>query len=318
MIHRKVLILAVGAAWMGVTFESVNAQQRNSENTFKLHENGKSPAATFDDVAWVSGHWQGSAMGGQFEETWNPPMGGSMTGMFKFVEGDKVGFYELLTIVPQDDSILLRLKHFDAGLKGWEEKDETVDFPLVRITENEVNFEGLTFRRIDEDTMYIYVVVGKGDGENQEVEFACNKVGADQEMSRAYADAILDVYAMDALLAQQRNQLPHDSTLAIAVRSYVRGLNTIDFSDCPGEFARAYREHLDAWAASEEFFEQFDELHGEMHELFDQIREMDESKRAELEKHYQAIFDSWAKVQSAAAIHGIDEGSEEPEPDQNR
>ncbi|MGI9517810.1 MAG: DUF6265 family protein [Pirellulaceae bacterium] len=295
------------------------AQESNSENTLKLADGAKSPPATVNDIAWIAGHWQGEAMGGQFEETWNPPMGGAVMGMFKFVQDDNVGFYELLTIVPHDDSIILRLKHFDQGMTGWEEKDKSVEFPLVRITESEANFEGLTFRRIDEDTMYIYVVVGEEGEKNQEVEFACNKVGVDQELSGSpaagqnYADAILNVYAMDALLARQRDQLPHDSTLEIAVRSYVRGLDTIDFSECPDDFAKAYREHRDAWAASEEFFAQCDELHGEMHQLLDQIREAGGAKAEELEKHWGAIFDTWARVEAAAAVHGVNEGTVEPD-----
>lgn len=135
-----------------------------------------SPAANLEDVAWIAGHWSGEAMGGTFEETWNPPMGGSMMGMFKFVQNDAVGFYEILTIVPRDKSLLLRLKHFDASLKGWEEKDKSVEFPLVEITENEVRFDGLVFKRISQNEMSISVTIREGEAEPREVVFKCQRV----------------------------------------------------------------------------------------------------------------------------------------------
>lgn len=48
--------------------------------------------------------------------------------MFKLVWEGKVALYELLTIVAKDDSLVLRLKHLDGSLKGWEEKDESQEF----------------------------------------------------------------------------------------------------------------------------------------------------------------------------------------------
>ena len=40
------------------------------------------PAAKIGDLKWIAGDWHGSAMGGDFEETWNPPFAGTMMGMF--------------------------------------------------------------------------------------------------------------------------------------------------------------------------------------------------------------------------------------------
>ena len=106
-----------------------------------------SPKTSIEDISWISGNWSGEALGGQFEETWNAPMGGAMMGMFKLVIDEKVEFYELLTIVPKDDRLVLRLKHFDKGLVGWEEKDESVEFPLVSASPTKVVFNGLVFSR---------------------------------------------------------------------------------------------------------------------------------------------------------------------------
>ncbi len=134
------------------------------------------PPASINDVAWIAGHWQGSAMGGKFEETWNPPFAGSMVGMFKFVETERVQFYELLTIVEKEGSLLLRLKHFDKELNGWEEKDKSVEFPLKSVNDTKASFDGLVFQKIDESTMHILVAVEQNDGEAKEIKFVCHRV----------------------------------------------------------------------------------------------------------------------------------------------
>lgn len=133
------------------------------------------PAATIDDVKWITGHWQGSAMGGKFEETWNPPFAGSMVGMFKFAKNEQVEFYELLTIIEKDDSLLLRLKHFDKDLNGWEEKDKSVEFPLLSLTETEAKFDGLVFKKINPSTMHIVVTVSQKEGQSQKIKFVCKR-----------------------------------------------------------------------------------------------------------------------------------------------
>ncbi len=136
----------------------------------------ESPKATIDQIAWIAGDWHGEAMGGKFEEAWNPPMGGAMMGMFKFVDGGKIGFYELLTIVPKGDSLVLRLKHFDANLKGWEEKDKSVEFPLLELSDRVAKFDGLKFKKISSDRMDIIVAVEQGsDKPAEELKFECHR-----------------------------------------------------------------------------------------------------------------------------------------------
>ena len=130
---------------------------------------------SIDDMAWIGGHWKGEAMGGQFEETWNAPMGGEMMGMFKLVSDNKVSFYEIMTIVPEKNSFVLRLKHFSPELVDREEKDKSVEFPLLTASPNEVRFDGLSFQRAG-DAMNIEVLVGQDDGEKKRIQFECKRV----------------------------------------------------------------------------------------------------------------------------------------------
>ena len=130
---------------------------------------------SIDDMAWIAGNWNGEMMGGQFEETWNAPLGGEMMGMFKLASDGKVSFYEIMTIVPEENSYVLRLKHFSPGLVGWEEKDKSVEFPLLTTSSDEIRFDGLTFQKSD-DGMNIEVLVDEDGEQAKRIKFQCKRV----------------------------------------------------------------------------------------------------------------------------------------------
>ena len=120
------------------------AREKQTEHTFKLAAGETSPPARSDDMAWLAGRWSGEALGGVSEEIWSAPRGGAMMGMYRLVREGKPVFYELCTIVEENGSLVLRLKHFNPDLTGWEEKTRTVDFPLVAIEGGAFHFEGMS------------------------------------------------------------------------------------------------------------------------------------------------------------------------------
>lgn len=138
--------------------------------TLKFNADTVSPKATLADVAWIAGHWKGEAFGGITEEIWSPPLGNSMMFSFKLVVDDKVVFYELGMITEKDGTLLLQLKHFDANLKGWEEKDESLSFKLVKLDNNQVFFDDFTFEKVSDDEINLYVVI-KDKDKTEEIQF---------------------------------------------------------------------------------------------------------------------------------------------------
>lgn len=128
-------------------------------NLLFLKDKQESPVANLDAVKWLSGHWRGQAFGGLIEEVWSPALGGSMMGAFKLVVDNNVQFYEIETISEENQTLIFRLKHFNKDLKGWEEKDQTKDFKLVKVTENKVYFNGLTLEKVSENEINIYVAI---------------------------------------------------------------------------------------------------------------------------------------------------------------
>lgn len=149
--------------------------QEEFANTMSLKEGETSPSADLSVVEWVAGAWRGEAFGGITEEVWTPPLGGSMMCVFKLVVNDQVRFYEIVTISEENETLILRLKHFNANLTGWEEKNVTVDFKLVKVSENKVFFDGFTFEKISDDEINIYVVVDN-KGKRSEVKFNYHRV----------------------------------------------------------------------------------------------------------------------------------------------
>lgn len=131
------------------------------------------PRATVADMAWLAGEWRGPGIDGRAaSETWSGPVGGTMAG--HFAQTDAAGgvmFYELIQIVPDGDSLLMRLKHFGPALAGWEEKDKTVDFPLIAREGDSWFFDGLTYRKEGKDRLFVAVRMTHGDGRTDELTF---------------------------------------------------------------------------------------------------------------------------------------------------
>jgi len=160
---RKINLGFLMAIFLLVTVRFVAAQEFITEHV----KGGDGPGdhATVDDLAWIAGSWSGDALGGIAEEVWSEPSGGTMLGMFKLTQGEETVFSELMMIVPDGESIKMILKHFDADLTGWEEKDEVETFRFLSQTETVVYFDGLTVEKVDEGHLSIYVVM-HGDGDS--------------------------------------------------------------------------------------------------------------------------------------------------------
>ncbi len=149
--------------------------QTQFENTLSFTDTGTSPQADLSSVSWLAGHWRGEAFNGIVEELWSPPLGGSMMGSFKLVADGMLQFYELETIAEENGTLILRLKHFNSNLTGWEEKDKTVDFRLVKVEEGKVFFDGFTIERVGDSEMNMYVRIQNGE-EIEEVKFNYRKL----------------------------------------------------------------------------------------------------------------------------------------------
>ncbi|HTA43280.1 MAG TPA: DUF6265 family protein [Bryobacteraceae bacterium] len=128
--------------------------------------------AELQDLSFMAGHWRGEAGGKQIQEIWSAPESGSITGMYREMEGGKTTFYEFLTIEDGKSGPVLLIDHFDPGMRGWEDKNKPSTFHIKDfLPPGEVVFESndpanpllLTYSRTSKNTMDV-LLERKRDG----------------------------------------------------------------------------------------------------------------------------------------------------------
>lgn len=176
-----VLLLAGHPAFVITANARADAQAPQAKgptpNTLALAPGAPRPAAKVADLAWLAGTWRGQAFGGEIEETWSVPAGGAMVGYFRLVAKGKPVFYEIMTLLEAEGSVEMRLKHVNADMTGWEEKNDFVTFRFVKQDASGVYFEGLTFRRPSPDVIEAYLAIeNRADGTVREEKLIYRRV----------------------------------------------------------------------------------------------------------------------------------------------
>lgn len=131
-------------------------------------------APTVADLAWIAGDWHGEKGGGAIEELWSAEGGGAMMGMFRWLSEDGVRLYEFLLIEDGPKGPLMRIKHFSPGLKGWEEKEESLEFHLtthrpgyaVFEMDPEIEDTRLVYETTDDGGLTVRLIKTKDGAEN--------------------------------------------------------------------------------------------------------------------------------------------------------
>ena len=58
-----------------------------------------------ETIAWIAGHWTGTAGRATFEEFWLPPAGGALVGMSRTLAGTRMVAFEYLRIIQKEGEI---------------------------------------------------------------------------------------------------------------------------------------------------------------------------------------------------------------------
>jgi len=156
-------VLHVRMSRVAASTASVISAPPQGEPVLRATPGSKPPPARIDAASWLEGDWAGQGPGGNSEEVWLAPFAGTMGGVYRGIHDGQVTFFELTTLVQEGPSLLLRLKHFAPDLRGWEQQEKTVDFPLVRSAPGALFLEGMTYRRTAEG-LESWVIIGQRDG----------------------------------------------------------------------------------------------------------------------------------------------------------
>ncbi len=182
----KVLPAAIATAALLVA--PVSAQEMPTETKLetRLGEDGfTSPSATLDQLDWLIGQWLGVGINGATAmESWLAPLGGTMVGTFvQQAEDGTIMFTEHMYLMEQEGSLVLKIKHFNADLTGWEEKGDMLNFRLVAAEPCAVYFHALTLRCDDREDgkrgLLAAVRMSSDAPQPQELVFRFARVGTD-------------------------------------------------------------------------------------------------------------------------------------------
>jgi len=124
-------------------------------------------ATPLDEMAWIAGHWHAKSMwGGSGDEIYSAPAGGSIIGLFRYVQGGKLNLTEILHYEIENGNVVLRLKHFEPGLKGREEKNDSIEFKQTSRKDGEFTMRAelknmtitLVYKRMGKDRMDVVMI----------------------------------------------------------------------------------------------------------------------------------------------------------------
>ncbi len=143
----------------------------------------KSVHHKLQDASFLKGAWSSKTKSGALvEEFWSQPEGDSMVGYCRFIKDQKTTFYELLTIVETKDHVVLRMRHFNESLVGWNEKEEAGDCILTESNSSQITFDNksethrvkVTYKRSGSNSLHV-TVEDTTNGETVKHEFDYNK-----------------------------------------------------------------------------------------------------------------------------------------------
>jgi len=137
------------------------------------------PVADLDQMDWLVGSWEGAGIGdNRAMESWLPATEGTMVGTFvQTTDTGAIMFTEHMYLMEENGSLVLRLKHFNADLTGWEAQDEMLTFRLVKIEPCAAYFQALTLRCDGPDGLVAAVRMSSDGDEINELLFRFTRAG---------------------------------------------------------------------------------------------------------------------------------------------
>src|SRR5262245_14037957 len=130
------------------------------------------------DLKFMAGAWKASSDWGDMDESWSVPSGNSMMCSYRCVKNGKVVFYEFVVIEQNENDPVpvMKLRHFNPGSIGWEDKENPYSYPLIELTATKATFERpdkkmtLSYERISPESMKA-VLVQEREGKKVTTEF---------------------------------------------------------------------------------------------------------------------------------------------------
>ena len=98
--------------------------------------------ANVNGLGFLAGHWLGASTSGTaMEAMWTAPSGNNVLGTMRQMKEGKASMYEILVAEQAGSGVSLRVKHFNPGLTGREEKDASDHYAVIELGNDRVVLE---------------------------------------------------------------------------------------------------------------------------------------------------------------------------------
>jgi len=130
------------------------------------------------DLEFMAGQWKTTSDWGEMDEHWSKPLGNCMMCTYRCVKDGKVIFYEFIVVEQNetDSAPVMKLRHFNPGSIGREDKESPYLYPLVSLEGQKAIFEArdketiISYERISKNTLKS-VLIQEKDGKRKTTEF---------------------------------------------------------------------------------------------------------------------------------------------------
>lgn len=140
--------------------------------------NAQEKKPTLNDLAWLSGCWEGGSSSRLYAEHWMKPAGDMMLGVSRTIVGDKVVKYEYVRILRQDNGDIFYVANPSGQKEAWFKLD-TYSSREVVFVNPEHDFPQRIIYRFGNDGSLIARIEGVSKGKERSVDFPMKRVGCD-------------------------------------------------------------------------------------------------------------------------------------------
>ncbi len=156
---KHLLLTTIAAVLLVGCGESQESSPPNTPST---------ETVSINQLAWLTGIWQGPMNGGILEETWLPPKANTIAALVRLTKDGVTEFVEVIKIEKVGNSLELRLRIFDPSLQPRREKPHV--FELSKIGKNTISFRGvskdshrkLSYERVSSNHFAIRIQTNQG------------------------------------------------------------------------------------------------------------------------------------------------------------
>ena len=138
------------------------------------------PAASIEQLDWMTGNWAGNLGPNQLEENWIASEGNSLMAAVRMTGNDATSMFEMITIEEAEGSLVLHIQQWDPGFVPSTES--AMEMELTEITGNSVSFVNVSgfgmptlgYSHPDSETFIIHV--GQDGGGSFDIELKARNI----------------------------------------------------------------------------------------------------------------------------------------------